>query len=45
MIIDPAKGMRGNFGACQADFKLGFLRLLNPQRQNRERGDGNAGLV
>lgn len=29
MIIDPAKGMRGNFGACRADFKLGFLRLLN----------------
>lgn len=29
MFIDPAKRMRGNFGACKEDFKLGVLRLLN----------------
>lgn len=29
MLIDPADRMRGNFGACREDFKLGVLRLLN----------------
>lgn len=29
MFIDPAMQMRGNFGACREDFKLGVLRLLN----------------
>lgn len=29
MFIDPATRMRGNFGACREDFKLGVLRLLN----------------
>lgn len=29
MLIDPASRMRGTFGACEEDFALKFVRLMN----------------